>query len=112
MGNLNQDARAVAGLRIATRRAAMGQVDEDLKPLADDLVALFAANAGDQTHTAGIVLIPWVIETLRLRSAETIIRCIHGSLFDDFFIAECVACPERHNTLCDSCRGKSPGLLE
>jgi hypothetical protein len=58
VGNLDQDAGAVAGLRIAARGAAMGEVDQHLKALADNLVALFAANAGDQSHAAGIVLIP------------------------------------------------------
>ena len=80
--NLDQDARAVAGLRVAAGRAAMGEVDEDLEALADDLVALLAANARDQSHAAGIVLIPWMIEALRLGSAETAIRRFHGSLFE------------------------------
>ncbi len=73
VGNLNEDAGAVARLRVATRRAAMGEVDENLEALADDLVALFAADAGDQAHAAGIVFIPWMIEALRLRSAETVV---------------------------------------
>jgi hypothetical protein len=59
----------------------MGEVDEHLKPLADNLVALFALDAGHKTHAAGIVLIARVIETLRLMSAETIVRCAHGNPF-------------------------------
>ena len=55
---------------IATGCAAVGEVDQHLKTLADNLVALLAANAGDQAHAAGIVLIPWMIEPLRLRNAE------------------------------------------
>ena len=65
MGNLDQNARAVARLRVASGRAAMGEVDEHLKALADDLVALFALDAGNQPHAAGIVFIPWMIESLR-----------------------------------------------
>ncbi len=38
--DLDQDARAVAGLRIAAARAAMRQVDEDLQSLGDDVVRL------------------------------------------------------------------------
>jgi hypothetical protein len=68
---LNEDAGAVASLRVATRRAAMGEIDENLKALADDLVALFAAYVCDQAHAAGIVFIPWMIEALCLWSAET-----------------------------------------
>ena len=35
--NLNQQAGAVAGFGIATARAAMGQIDQDLNALLDDL---------------------------------------------------------------------------
>ena len=37
--NLDEDAGAVAGLRIAAAGAAMGQVDQDLDALAHDVVA-------------------------------------------------------------------------
>jgi hypothetical protein len=73
MGDLNEDAGAVASLRVATCRATMGEVDENLKALADDLVALFAADVRDKAHAAGIVFIPWMIEALCLWSAETIV---------------------------------------
>ena len=66
VGNLDQDAGAVAGLRVAARGAAMGEVDQHLEALADNLVALFAADVGDKPHAAGIVLIARVIEALRL----------------------------------------------
>jgi hypothetical protein len=49
----------------------MGEVDENLQALADDLVALFAADVRDKAHAAGIVLIARMIEALRLRSTET-----------------------------------------
>jgi hypothetical protein len=39
----------------------MRQVDQDLKPLADNLVALFSTYAGNQPHAAGIVLIARMI---------------------------------------------------
>ena len=78
--NLDQDAGAVAGLRVAARSAAMGQVDQNLDALADDLVAFFAADAGDQAHAAGIVLIAWMVETLWLRKVMTLIRYLHGYL--------------------------------
>jgi hypothetical protein len=35
----------------------MGEVDEHLKTLADNVVALFAANAGDKPHAAGVMLV-------------------------------------------------------
>ena len=80
MGNLNQNARAVARLRIAARRAAMGEVDQHLQALANNIVAADAANVGDQPHSAGIVLIPRVIEPLRLWCAGTMIQSLHGNL--------------------------------
>ncbi len=82
MRNLDQDACAVTRLRVATCRPAMSEVDENLEALADNIVALFAANAGDEPHAAGIVLIARMIETLRVRDAATI-RCLHGNLLDE-----------------------------
>jgi len=63
----------------------MSEVDEDLEALADDLVALVAANARDEPHAAGIMFIPWMIEPLRVRCAERIIRCMHGNLLNELF---------------------------
>jgi hypothetical protein len=60
----------------------MGEVDEDLKALADDLVTLLAFDVCDQSHAAGIVFIARMIEALRLRLAETAIGRSHGSLFE------------------------------
>jgi hypothetical protein len=85
VGNLDQNAGAIARLGIAARCSAMGEVNEHLKALADNLVAPFATNAGNQPHATRIVFIPWMIETLRLRCAETIVGMIHGSLFNDRF---------------------------
>ena len=42
----------------------MGQVDQNLEALADDLVALFPANAGHKAHAAGVVFIARMIEAL------------------------------------------------
>ena len=64
-----QHARAIAGFGIATASPTMCQVDEDLNALLDNLMTLFATNAGDETHTASIVLVRRVIKTLRRRQA-------------------------------------------
>src|SRR5260370_1091061 len=64
MRNLDEDARAVAGFRIAAARAAMRQVEKNLDSLADDVVALMAADAGDEPDPAGVVLVRRVVETL------------------------------------------------
>jgi hypothetical protein len=51
----------------------VGKVDENLKTLADDVVAFFSTNASHQPHAAGIVFVPGMIEPLRERSAKTTI---------------------------------------
>ena len=96
MRNLDEYACAVACLRVATRCAAVGEVDQNLKAFADNLVALFATDAGHQTHATGIVFIPGVIKTLRVWSAETLIQCMHGILLDELFRADFVSRIERH----------------
>ncbi len=67
--NLNQNAGAVAGLRVASGSAAMRQIDQNLKTLANDLMTLFAANMGDESHAASIVFVAGMIKSLRLRCA-------------------------------------------
>jgi hypothetical protein len=66
----------------------MRQVDQHLQALADNLVAGNAANVCDQPHSAGVVLIPRVIEPLRLWCAGTMIRSLHGNLLDENFPCE------------------------
>jgi hypothetical protein len=58
----------------------MGEIDQDLQALANNVVTLLAADARDQTHATGIVLIPRVIEPLRCGNAVMAIRWFHGNL--------------------------------
>ena len=62
--NLDQDAGAVAGFRIAAAGAAMRQVDQDLQSLEDDVVRLLALDVDHETDAAGVVLVAGVVETL------------------------------------------------
>jgi hypothetical protein len=73
----------------------MGQVDQDLKTLADNVMAFFSADVGDEAHAAGVVLVPWVIEPLCLRYAGTTIRSLHGNLLNENFPCEVQFWPER-----------------
>ena len=56
VGQLQQDARAIALQRIGPRRAAMRQIDEDLQPLIDDGVTLASLDVCDKSETTSIVL--------------------------------------------------------
>jgi hypothetical protein len=58
----------------------MGEVDEHLEALADDLVTFFAADIGDESHATGIMFILRMIESLRPRIAGATIHDFHGSL--------------------------------
>ena len=71
MRDLDQNASAIAGLRVRTRSAAMSQVDQHLETLANDLLALLASNAGNQAHAASIMLILWPVQTLGVGNAMT-----------------------------------------
>ena len=62
--DLNQNAGAIAGLRIAAACAAMGQVEQNLYALHDDVVRFLALDVGDKANAAGIVLVARVVETL------------------------------------------------
>src|SRR3954464_3670319 len=67
--DLNQHTGAVAGFGITTAGTAVGQVDEDLNSLLNDLMAFLSANTGDEPHTAGMLLIRRLVKTLRWRQA-------------------------------------------
>ena len=54
---------------------------QDLKALADDVVALLAADAGHQAHAAGIVLMLRMVESLRVRDTTSAVRSLHGKSF-------------------------------
>jgi len=75
--DLDENAGTVAGVGVAAAGAAMGEVDEDLDPLLDDVVGFFAFDVGYETETAGIAFAIGVIEALAFReSAE------HGGICD------------------------------
>ena len=63
--DLNQDAGAIAGFRIAAAGAAVRQVDQNLDALDDDVVRLLALDVGDEADAAGIVLLARVVQALR-----------------------------------------------
>ena len=73
MRDLDRDASAVAGLRVAAAGASMGEIDQDLKALVDNGVAFFSAQAGDEAHAASIVLVAGIVETLRGRQAGEVL---------------------------------------
>ena len=64
VGDLHQDAGAVAGPGIGPYRAAMGQAHQDLQALLDDAPAFEILDVADETDTARIVLIGRIVETL------------------------------------------------
>ena len=70
IGNLDQDAGAVAHQRIGAHRAAMIQIDEKLQALADDLMGLGALDVGDKADAARVMLVARVVKTLFRRQTH------------------------------------------
>ena len=64
VGNLNQDARAIARLRIAATRAPMRQVDQDLEALANDVVRSVTLRIDDEFDATSIVFVSRIVKTL------------------------------------------------
>ena len=75
--DLNQHAGAVAGFRIAAASAAVGQVDQNLYALDNDVVRFLALDIGDEADTAGVAFLGRVIETLWLGQAARRNGVIH-----------------------------------
>ena len=77
IGNLQQHARAVAGVDLAATRPPVLQVLEDLQGLPHDAVRLSALDVHDEADSAGVVLVDgsyrpvvaWVGRSLGMRGA-------------------------------------------
>jgi hypothetical protein len=62
--DLEENAGAIAGFGIASAGSAVRQVEQHLDSLAYDCVTLVAANVGDESDPAGVVLLRRMVETL------------------------------------------------
>ena len=79
VGNLQQDACAVAHQRVSAYSAPVVEVVQDAQALLDDLVALLALDVGDEADAASVVFIGRVVQTLgRRRDGEGML--FHGDL--------------------------------
>ena len=77
VGHLQQDAGAVAGVRLAPAGAPVQEVDQDLERLAHDGVRLSSLDVDDEADAAGVVLVAGIVETLSGRRSE-LVRLHHG----------------------------------
>ena len=66
---LDEDARAVPGIGLASARAAVIQIQQGLQGLLNDAVGLAALDVGHESHTAGLMLELRVVQTLFGRRA-------------------------------------------
>src|SRR5882757_347165 len=90
MGDLNQDAGAVACFRIASASSAVRKADQDLDSLLDDFAALLTANAGDKSHPACIMLVGRVVQPLGGgQTARDPSRLRHDLLYSTTYWAWC-----------------------
>ena len=62
VGDLDQDAGAVAHQLVGADRAAVVEVLEDLQALRDDAVRALALDVGDEADAAGIVFVGRVVQ--------------------------------------------------
>ncbi len=70
-GQLNEQARAVAGQRVGSHRAAMGEVQQDADAVGDDGVALAVLDMGNEADAARIMLVARIVEALPHRHQRT-----------------------------------------
>ena len=67
--DLNQNTRAVAGLRVASACAAVRQVNQNLDSLENNIVRLFALDVNDKPEATSIVLVGGVVQSLLSRKS-------------------------------------------
>jgi hypothetical protein len=80
MRNLNENAGAIARLRIAPASATVCEVEQHLDSLADNLVTFLPADAGDEPDPTGIVLLRGIVQTLRRRQTVFRVETRHHGL--------------------------------
>ena len=68
IGRLNENAGAVASVRLASAGAAMLQIDQDVQRLAHDVVRAFAFHVDDEADATCIALVTRVVQTGYFRS--------------------------------------------
>ena len=81
--NLDQNSRAIAGLRIATASAAMRQVDQNLDALQDDVVRLPPLDVGDKADAASVMLVLRAVKSLSRRQSSKWVQFTHVSCNHD-----------------------------
>ena len=75
VGDLKEDARAVAGVRLAAHGTAVVEVDQNLQGVTHRLVGFFALDVDNKAQTAGVVF--------KLRVVKTLFQgCARGPLVD------------------------------
>src|SRR6185503_17989767 len=62
IGNLDEDAGAVAGVRLAAAGPAVEQVDQDPQALLDDAVRAPSLDVDDEADAARVVLVARIVE--------------------------------------------------
>ena len=72
VGDLDQDAGAVAHQLVGADRAAVVEVLQDLQALLDDRVRLSALDVGDEADAAGVVLVDRTVQALALGLRPTL----------------------------------------
>ena len=80
MGNLDQDAGAVARLGVGAHGTAVLEVLEDGQAVGHHAVAFGVGDIGDEADAAGIVLVARIIETMRVGKSFWPVLDGHGQL--------------------------------
>ena len=73
IGNLDQNACAVAAERIGAHGAAMIEIVKNEKGILNGLVRFSAADVGDETDAAGVLLVCRLIQAVRLRGGRPLV---------------------------------------
>ena len=81
MRHLDEDARAVAGVRLAAARAAMIEIHQNLQGVAHELMRLLALHVDDKAQAAGVVLELRIVKPLFQRRGNQRFRAPVISVF-------------------------------
>ncbi len=79
VGDLDKTAGPVADQGVSAHRPAVVQVQQDLQALLNDGMTFLAFDVGDKAHTASVMLVPRIVQTLCRRHSHQPAFSTHSS---------------------------------
>jgi hypothetical protein len=80
VGELNENTRTIPCIGIAPGSTTVKETFQDGHPFNDDIVGGFPLNITNHTYATGVVLLGWIVKTLRIWIISAVLHRFGGGL--------------------------------